>query len=162
MLKKSVFLIAVLMLTLSFGVSAGERPSSLSSVSAVLYEPSSGRFLYEKDADTPRPMASTTKLMTALVASRYLPSDALVTVPPQAVLVEGSSMGLRGGDRLTVEHLLTGLLLSSGNDAAVALAIYCGGTVEGFVGAVDGWVDPVVPVVPVVGWVNSSRILCIM
>ena len=132
MLKKSVFLIVVLMSVLSVGVSAGARPSSLSSASAVLYEPCSGRFLYEKDADTPRPMASTTKLMTALVASRHLPLDATVTIPPQAVLVEGSSMGLRGGDRLTVEHLLTGLLLSSGNDAANALAMLSCGSLPAF------------------------------
>ena len=60
--------------------------------------------LWEKDADTKRPMASTTKLMTALLAAEELPLDAEITVPPEAVRVEGSSLGLRGGDRLTVRE----------------------------------------------------------
>ena len=132
MLKKSLFLIVALILVSSVSVAADSPPSSLSSVSAVLYEPTSRRFLYEKDADTPRPMASTTKLMTALVASHCLKLDSVVTIPQQAVLVEGSSMGLRGGDRLTVESLLTGLLLSSGNDAANALALLCCGSLPAF------------------------------
>ncbi len=113
-------------------VGAAGKPSSVSSLSAVLYEPQSGRFLYEKDADTRRPMASTTKLMTALVAADVLPLDRIVTVPEQAVLVEGSSMGLRGGDRLSVHDLLTGLLLSSGNDAANALALLSCGSLPTF------------------------------
>lgn len=96
---------------------------SVSSASAVLYEPQSGRVLYEKDADTRRPMASTTKLMTALVATEHLEADTVITVPETAVLVEGSAMGLRGGDVLTVRDLLAGLLLSSGNDAANVLAL---------------------------------------
>ncbi len=112
-------------------VSAQSAPS-LSSVSAVLYEPTSGRFLYEKDADTRRPMASTTKLMTALVAAEQLPLDRVVTIPSQAVMVEGSSMGLRGGDKITVHDLLTGLLLSSGNDAANALAMLTSGSLPSF------------------------------
>ena len=105
----------------SFSVSAEEPSLAVSSRSIVLYEPQSGRFLYEKDADTPRPMASTTKLMTALVAVEYLSPASTVTVPEAAVWVEGSSMGLRGGDVLTVRDLLAGLLLSSGNDAAMRL-----------------------------------------
>ncbi len=96
---------------------------SVSSASAVLYEPQSKRVLFEKNADERRPMASTTKLMTALVAMEHLNADAVITVPETAVLVEGSAMGLRGGDRLTVRDALAGLLLSSGNDAANVLAL---------------------------------------
>ncbi len=107
------------------------RPA-VSSLSAVLYEPESGRVLYEKEADTRRPMASTTKLMTALVAAEYWHADDSVTVPETAVLVEGSAMGLRGGDVLTVRDLLAGLLLSSGNDAANALALLTDGSQEAF------------------------------
>lgn len=121
-----------LALLLPLPVSAAEKPAVLSSHSAVLYEPQSGRFLYEKDADTRRPMASTTKLMTALLAAELLPLDAVVTIPAQAVLVEGSSMGLRGGDGITVRDLITGLLLTSGNDAANALAIFCSGSLPRF------------------------------
>ncbi len=117
----------------AFSVCAEPMPQSVSSRSIVLYEPQSGRVLYEKDADAPRPMASTTKLMTALIAVERLDADAIVTVPETAVLVEGSSMGLRGGDVLTVRDLLAGLLLSSGNDAANALAILISGSLDKFV-----------------------------
>ncbi len=95
----------------------------ISSLSAVVYEPQSGRMLYEKDGRTPRPMASTTKLMTALLAAENLDPAATVAVPAAALPVEGSQMGLTAGERLTVQDLLAGLLLSSGNDAANALAL---------------------------------------
>lgn len=132
-LAGAVTVLAMLLtLLLPLPVIAKEKPRTISSLSAVLYEPVSGRFLYEKDADTRLPMASTTKLMTALIAAEQLPPDAVVTVPPQAVLVEGSSMGLRGGDRLTVRDLITGLLLTSGNDAANALALLCSGSLPQF------------------------------
>ncbi len=121
-----------LVLLLPLPVKATTKPQTVSSRSAVLYEPQSGRFLYEKDADTRRPMASTTKLMTALLAAETLPLDGVVTVPSQAVLVEGSSMGLRGGDRLTVRDLVTGLLLTSGNDAANTVALLCCGSLPAF------------------------------
>ncbi|HPU59220.1 MAG TPA: D-alanyl-D-alanine carboxypeptidase, partial [Candidatus Avimonas sp.] len=65
---------------------------SVSSVSAVLYEPESGRILFEKDAHTPRPMASTTKIMTALLAVEMVPLDKVVTVKDEAVRVEGSAL----------------------------------------------------------------------
>lgn len=126
-------LLAVVMLCgLSFSAGAAERPASLSSLSAVLYEPQSGRVLYAKDADTRRPMASTTKLMTALVAVEYLDISDTVTVPETAVLVEGTAMGLRGGDEVAVRDLLTGLLLSSGNDAANTLALLTSGSLPAF------------------------------
>lgn len=134
MRKICVIITAAIAVLLSspLAVAAAEKPTSISSLSAVLYEPESGRFLYEKDADTPRPMASTTKLMTALIAAERLPLDSVITIPPQAVLVEGSSMGLRGEDRLTVRDLLAGLLLSSGNDAANALALLCENSLPAF------------------------------
>ncbi len=105
---------------------------SVSSLSAVVYEPQSGRTLYEKDADTRRPMASTTKLMTALIAAEALDPDELLTVHPFSVLVEGSAMGLHGGDTLTVRDALAGLLLSSGNDAANVLAWRVSGSLPAF------------------------------
>ena len=125
-------MVAAMIITLLLPFPVGAESLSLSSLSAVLYEPQSGRFLYEKDADTKRPMASTTKLMTALVAADLLPSDRIVTIPEQAVLVEGSSMGLRGGDSLSVHDLMTGMLLSSGNDAANALALLSCGSLPAF------------------------------
>lgn len=131
MVKKCAAVIAV-MAGLFVGTVSAAAPQSLSSLSAALYEPQSGRFLYEKDVDTRRPMASTTKLMTALCAAEVLSPDTVVTVPPAAVLVEGSSMGLRGGDTLTVRDLLCGMLLSSGNDAANAAALLSAGSLPAF------------------------------
>lgn len=95
----------------------------ISSLSAVVYAPSSDMVLYEKDADTPRPMASTTKLMTALLAAERLNPADEVAVPAGAVPVEGTQLGLAAGDKVLVQDLLAGLLLSSGNDAANALAL---------------------------------------
>ena len=129
MLKRGLA-VACLLFLLPCSVMAESIP--LSSLSAVLYEPDSGRVLYAKDPDTKRPMASTTKLMTALVAADCLSMEATVTVPQTAVLVEGSSMGLRGGDTLTVRDLLIGMLLSSGNDAANATALLSAGSLPLF------------------------------
>lgn len=129
--KLTAALLSIALLLLPVPAVSAEKPT-VSSLSAVLYEPESGRFLFEKDADTKRPMASTTKLMTALTASEILSLQQAVTVPEKAVLVEGSSMGLRGGDNITVKDLLIGLLLSSGNDAANALALLCSGSLTSF------------------------------
>jgi len=96
-----------------------------------------GRVYFEKDADSRSLIASTTKIMTALVVCRQCNVLDRVQIPKEAVGIEGSSMYLREGEVLTVQELLYGLMLHSGNDAAVALAIYCGGTVEGFVGLMN-------------------------
>lgn len=98
----------------------------------ILMDGQTGRVLYEKNADEESLIASTTKIMTALVVCQQCNVLDRVRIPAQAVGVEGSSMYLKEGEILTVQELLYGLMLSSGNDAAVALAIYCGGTVEGF------------------------------
>ncbi len=128
----SLFLITGLCFWFVPTVSATDKGISLSAQSAVLYEPESGRFLYEKQADKPRAMASTTKLMTALVAAEILPLEREVTIPEQAVYVEGTALGLRGGDSITVNDLMIGMLLSSGNDAANALALLCSGSLPAF------------------------------
>ena len=104
----------------------------LSAQSAVLMDADTGRVLHEKNADQQRLIASTTKIMTALVICEQCNVLDRVRIPKEAVGVEGSSMYLQEGEVLTVQELLYGLMLRSGNDAAEALAIYCGGTVEGF------------------------------
>ena len=91
-----------------------------------------GRVLYEKSADSQSLIASTTKIMTALVVCEQCNVLDRMRIPKEAVGIEGSSMYLQEGEVLTIQELLYGLMLHSGNDAAVALAIYCGGTVEGF------------------------------
>ncbi|MBR2406591.1 MAG: D-alanyl-D-alanine carboxypeptidase [Clostridia bacterium] len=134
----ALLLVPLLLLAAVPVAAAEEAPATVSSLSAVLYEPTTGRVLFEKDADTKRPMASTTKLMTALVAAEALEPDALVTVPEAAVLVEGSAVGLRGGDVLSVRDLLAGLLLSSGNDAANTLALLTSGSLPAFAARMNG------------------------
>ena len=98
---------------------------------------SSGRVLYEKQADRQSLIASTTKIMTALIICEQCNVLDRMQIPKEAVGIEGSSMYLREGEILTLQELLYGLMLRSGNDAAVALAIYCGGTVEGFAGLMN-------------------------
>ena len=108
------------------------RTQAVSARSAILMDAQTGRVLFEKDADRQGLIASTTKIMTALVVCEQCNVLDRVRIPKEAVGIEGSSMYLQEGEILTVQDLLYGLMLHSGNDAAVALAIYCGGTVEGF------------------------------
>ena len=107
--------------------------AAASAKSAIVMDANTGRILQEKRADERSLIASTTKIMTALVVCEQCNVLDRVRIPKEAVGIEGSSMYLRQGEILTVQELLYGLMLHSGNDAAVALAIYCGGTVEGFV-----------------------------
>lgn len=112
------------------------EPASAAAEEAAAYaliEAETGRLLFAKNADTPLPMASTTKIMTALVTLQNSSPDELVRVPDEAVGVEGSSVYLQRGESMTVRDLLYGLMLASGNDAAVALAVHVGGSVTGFV-----------------------------
>ena len=105
---------------------------AISAEHCVLMDASTKRVLYEKSADEQALIASTTKIMTALVVCEQANVLDRVRIPKEAVGIEGSSIYLCEGEILTVQELLYGLMLHSGNDAAVALAIYCGGTVEGF------------------------------
>ncbi len=105
----------------------------ISARSAILIDGASGRVLYEKDADRKSLIASTTKIMTATVAIEQCDLDMQVVIPPEATGIEGSSIYLKPGETLCVKELLYGLMLHSGNDAAVALAIAAGGSVEDFV-----------------------------
>ena len=107
----------------------------LSATAAILMEADSGEILYEKDAGRRMRIASTTKIMTALVALDRARLTDTITVTA-AHMVEGSSMYLKPGETVTVEELLYGLMLCSGNDAALALADCCGG-LEEFVQAMN-------------------------
>ena len=128
-LLRAVAVAAALVLFSSFSPA---RALGLSAEHAILMDAGSGRVLYEKNADSRSLIASTTKIMTALVICEQCNVLDRVQIMPEAVGIEGSSMYLQAGEVLTVQELLYGLMLQSGNDAAVALAIYCGGTVEGF------------------------------
>ena len=105
---------------------------ALSAQKAIVMDGDTGHVLYSKNPDERSLIASTTKIMTALIVCERCNVLDRVRVPKEAVGVEGSSIYLREGEILTVQELLYGLMLHSGNDAAIALAIYCGGTVEGF------------------------------
>ncbi len=105
---------------------------SLSAQSAVLIEAESGTVLYEKNATKRLPMASTTKVMTALVVLESAKLDKKVKIPKEACGIEGSSVYLREGEEFSVEELLYALMLASANDAATALAIEVCGSVDAF------------------------------
>lgn len=105
---------------------------SVSAVSAVLLEQKSGRILFEKDAHTKRRIASITKIMTAKLAIESGKMNDYVKVSEQATRAEGSSVYLKPGEKIKLKDLVYGLMLRSGNDTAVAIAEYVGGSVEGF------------------------------
>ena len=108
------------------------KAQAVSAQCAIMVDAQTGRVLYEKNADQRSLIASTTKIMTALVVCEQCNVLDRVRIPKEAVGIEGSSVYLKEGEILTVQELLYGMMLHSGNDAATALAIYCAGTVEGF------------------------------
>lgn len=109
-----------------------QSPPSVSAQSAILIEAESGNTVFEKQSDFPLPMASTTKIMTGLVALESASPDTLITISREAIGVEGSSLYLKEGEKLTLEQLLYALLLESANDAALAIAIGLCGSVDAF------------------------------
>lgn len=109
-----------------------EEPSELHALSAVLMDGDSGRVLYEKDGKTPLANASTTKVLTCIVALESSPGDDYVQVSRNAASQPEVRLGLQKGEQYYLEDLLYSLMLKSHNDTAVAIAEHCGGTVEGF------------------------------
>ncbi len=116
----------------SFIEALPESALSTSAKAAALMESSSGDFIYLKNANKRMPMASTTNIMTALVVLSHASLSDTVTVPDDAVGVEGSSVYLRKGESFTVEELLYALMLASANDAAVTLALHVAGDIDAF------------------------------
>ena len=97
-----------------------------------MMEATTGRVITDINMDKQLPMASTTKIMTALVAIERGNLSDMVTASPRASGITGSSIHLQAGEKITLENLLYGLMLASGNDAAVAIAEHIGGSVSGF------------------------------
>lgn len=116
------------------GPRARAAEPGVSAESAILISAGDGKVLFEKDAHTQRAMASTTKIMTALLTleEAQREGDPSLTVTEEMVRVEGSSMGLQVGDCLSLTNLTAGMLLASGNDAANAAALYLAGSQEDF------------------------------
>ena len=106
--------------------------NDISAVSAILIEADSGDTVFDKSADTRLPMASTTKIMTAIVAIESGDVDRNVQIAPEAVGVEGSSIYLKHGESLTLRELLYALMLASANDAAAAIAYDVAGGIDEF------------------------------
>ncbi len=129
-LKKMIYQVTVF-LTVAMLLCA--PAAALSARNAIVMDATTGKTLFEKDADTRCLIASTTKIMTGLLICEDCDLSRQVVIPPEAQGIEGSSLYLKAGEQMSIEALLYGLMLSSGNDAAVALAIAHSGSVESFV-----------------------------
>lgn len=130
---RRAFLAAIAVALAAAAPAAGQGGPSVSARAAFLFQPDTRDVVYAKRPRAERPVASATKLMTALVALDELDLRRRYTVPPYDPAPGESLAGLRGGERLTFSDLLRGLMLPSGNDAANALAILSSGSVGAFV-----------------------------
>ena len=133
MVRRTALLLLVLLLLLPAEARAKEKEETVTAKAYALLEAGSGRLLLGDHAHDRLPMASTTKIMTALLALESGEDlTTLVTVPAEVAGTEGSSMHLIAGEQISLWDLLFGLMMVSGNDAAVALAIHLSGSVEAF------------------------------
>lgn len=131
--KITGILVAVfLVVGLAVPTRRAEAAPAVGAKAYVLMEASTGRVLLENNRDAKLPMASTTKIMTCLLAVENGNMDDIVTIPKEAVGQEGTSIYLREGEKVAFSDLVYGLMLASGNDAAVAIAIHLAGSVEAF------------------------------
>lgn len=131
-MKKSVVLILVFTFLLNLFCLFVKAEFSISAKSAIVIAADTLEVLYEKSANQKLPMASTTKIMTALLLAEQPDLSKTVKTTKQMVTVEGSSMGLLEGDTVSYRDLLYGMLLASGNDAANTTAYVLAGSTEGF------------------------------
>ncbi len=139
-----VCVFVILMCFSDFGMvasaSAKKVPPLTSAEGMATIEASTGRLLYAKDENKRLPMASTTKIITAIVAIESGKDlDQKHEIPKEAVGIEGSSIYLKKGEHLTLRELLYGLMLRSGNDSAVAIAIIVSGSVENFINKMNSF-----------------------
>ncbi|WP_144476639.1 D-alanyl-D-alanine carboxypeptidase family protein [Cytobacillus oceanisediminis] len=133
-MKRILMKLLMIVTLLIYGIPGTVQASvSVSARSAILMEQESGRVLFEKDAHKVSRIASITKIMTAILAIESGKLDEMVKVSDRAVRAEGSSVYLKPGEKIRLEDLVYGLMLRSGNDAAVAIAEHVGGSVDGFV-----------------------------
>lgn len=138
-MKKRIFINFIMVLFLAniilVGVSFAKVENKIGNGAgaAIAIEESTGRVLFEKNAYTKMYVASTTKIMTAIVTLENGNMNDTVTISKRAALVGGSSIKLRYGEKVLLDDLMYGLMLRSGNDAAIAIAEHIGGSVEGFV-----------------------------
>jgi len=129
-----IFLFAVLFSGFSVDAVSQDIGLPVSAKGAVMISADTNNVIYEKNSNEKLSMASTTKIMTGLLALEKVQKDGdfLMEITEEMVMVEGSSMGLRAGDKLMMSDVVSGLMLASGNDAANSLAIAIAGTQEAF------------------------------
>lgn len=132
MIKRIVAAFLLICLLLQAGLVGAMDTPDVTARAAIVMDQRTGRILFSKNAHEPLPMASITKVMTAILAIESGRLDETVTVSEYASLVEGSGVDLDAGETKTLEELLFGLMLRSGNDAATAIAEHLAGTVEQF------------------------------
>ncbi|RSL32050.1 D-alanyl-D-alanine carboxypeptidase [Salibacterium salarium] len=131
---KIVFILIILFANAPFHTFAQHDDGvPVSGKAAVLLDQESGRILFEKNAHDPRKIASITKIMTTILAIESEEMEEMVEVSENASGVEGSSLFLKPGEKIKLKDLATGLMLRSGNDAAVAIAEHVGGSLDGFI-----------------------------
>ncbi|AIY82259.1 MAG: D-alanyl-D-alanine carboxypeptidase [Clostridium baratii] len=111
---------------------ANNNPPNINAEAAILIDANTGDVLYSKKGEDKHFPASTTKVLTALITLEHTNLNDVVTIGPNPPFAKGSSIGLKEGEKFTVETLLTGLLLESGNDCAEALAEHVGGSIDNF------------------------------
>ncbi len=132
-MKKRIFaFVAVCLFIIPFIPQAFASGLNISAQSAVLMCADNGEVLFERNAHKQLSMASTTKIMTSLIALEAASPEKEITVTQEMVSVEGTSMGLLAGDSVSLEELVYGMLLQSGNDAANTVAYVLGGSPDGF------------------------------
>lgn len=133
-MKKIIVSILIILFFVTSGISSvyANAELNLNSKNAILYDRKYKRVLYEKDAYKKVPNASTTKMLTAIVVTENCDMNEIAEIGPNAVAVIGSKVKFRKGDKISVNDLMNGMLLCSGNDAAVALAEHVSGSVEEF------------------------------
>ena len=134
--NRNIPLLILLLISFLFSIFTvyvyGTNSKDISAKAAILYSSDRDEIIYGKNEDLKLPMASTTKIMTALIAIEKCDLDSTVTVTKDAAGIEGSSVYLKENDTLSVKDLIYSILLQSANDAAAALAIEIGGDIEGF------------------------------
>lgn len=131
-MKKVIIAIFVFVICIGSLILAKENDLNIYSPNALLYDVTYDKILYEKNINERIPNASTTKILTAIVAYENSNMEDIVEVSTKAASIGGSKINLRKGDKVKMDSLMKGLLMSSGNDAAIAIAEHVGGSVEGF------------------------------
>ncbi len=138
--KKRICIILVCIISMITVVSYGDENNTqpdISGQSAIVMDVEAGRVIYEKDIHMRLPMASTTKIMTALLAIENIPLDKKIRVNSNAQNIEGSSIYLKANERIKARDLIYGLMLRSGNDSAAAIAYEMSGSIEDFAGLMN-------------------------